>query len=269
MAKITDNNYGLPLIEALSPHETFNTGANKPMLITGVDATGAKGDYVVKFRAAERLSVEAFMRELLAVFIASQMEIRVVNAVVVNISQAFVDILVGNPAWQYASKSLGFNYGSEYIKGYSTIPISQDLNNHQLAFAQTIFVFDVLIQNPDRTNEKPNLMTNGNEIVIFDHELAFGFVFDIFNNPNPWEIRDADYEWINRHCLLPKIKGKAFDFDGFSDRFNNLDDKFWEVAWSLIPPDWKNDQFEKIRNHFTIIKENKEAFISELKKILS
>ncbi len=106
MTKITDPQYNLPIIEALSPHKLFETGANKPLLITGVDTNGSKGDYVVKFRSAERMSYEASMRELLAAFIAMQMEITIVKPVIVNISQNFVDLLQGDIAWQYAIQVL-------------------------------------------------------------------------------------------------------------------------------------------------------------------
>jgi hypothetical protein len=269
MKKITDKDYSLPIIEALSPHESFDTGANKPLLLRGIDINGRKGDYVVKFRAAERMSAEASMRELLAAFIAAQMEIKVVHPVVVNISQNFVDLLNGNSAWHYASKSLGYNYGSEYIKRHTTIISTQDLNSHQLPYAQTIFAFDVTIQNPDRTIEKPNMLTDGTEIVIYDHELAFSFVMDIFPNQKPWILRHTDGEWINRHCLLPKIRGKEYDFEGFSNRFNNLDEQFWTIARSLIPNEWLSDQFDRIKQYFSAICNNKDAFILELKKLMS
>ena len=269
MRKITDEGYVLQMIEALSPHELFETGANKPLLITGVDADGNKGDYVVKFRGGERMSDEAFLRELLAAFIAAQMEIPAINPVIVNISDDFIDLLVGNEAWQYAHKSVGYNFGSEYIKGYSIIPVTQQLNNHQLNYAQTIFAFDVLIQNPDRTVIKPNMLTNGNEIVILDHELAFGFIFDFVKDPEPWIIKQKDLGWINAHCLLPKIKSKDYDFDEFSNRIDNLDENFWDTAWNLIPEDWRSGQFEMIKQHFTAISENKASFILELKKLMS
>jgi len=269
MKKITEKDYSLPIIEALSPHESFDTGANRPLLITGVDAYGNKGDYVVKFRAAERMSAEACMRELLAAFIASQMGIRVIHPVIVNVSAEFVDLLKDSNAWQFASKSLGYNFGSGYIKKHATIIPIQELNAQQLHFAQTIFAFDVTIQNPDRTKEKPNMLTDGNEIVIYDHELAFSFVMDILPNAKAWELRPTDLEWINRHCLLPKIKGEEYDFEEFSSRFNNLDENFWEIAKSLIPKEWLSDQFDRIKQHFSAICNNKDAFILELKKLMS
>jgi hypothetical protein len=267
--KITDRDYSLPVIEALSPHEIFTSGANKPLLITGVGAAGKKNDYVVKFRAAERMSNEACMRELLALFIAAEMDIKCVTPAIINISPDFVDILVGNDAWQYASQSLGYNFGSENIKGYNTILSGQDLNNDQLPFAQNIFAFDVVIQNNDRRNDKPNMMTDGHEIVIYDHELAFGFVLELFKNPEPWKIRDSDYEWISKHVLLPKIKGKDFDFEKFSKRFDTLGEAFWQTAWNLIPQNWRSDQFDTIKQYLSAICNHKDAFIIELKKLMS
>lgn len=270
MTKITDPNFTLPIIEALTPHEEFSTGANKPFLITGVDEDGNKGNFVVKFRAAQRMSSEANMRELLGLFIAAQMDIPSVQPVLINISPDFVDLLVGNSAWQIANQSVGLNFGSIYIQSHKTILATQKLNDQQLKYAQSLFAFDVFIQNSDRTPNKPNMMTDGQAIIIFDHELAFGFVFDIFPNQEPWVIRQVDLEWINRHCILPKIKGKEFDFQLFSDGLLALTEEFWERAWQLIPAEWQSqDQFNRIKQYLTAICNNKEPFINHLQQLMS
>lgn len=270
MAKITDPNFALTIVEALGPHDIFATGANKPLLLTGVDENGNKGNYVVKFKAAERMSPEANMRELLALFIAAEMDILSVQPVLVNISPEFVDLLVGNPVWEIAAKSTGLNFGSVYIQGYKTIMTTEDLNERQLKDAQALFIFDVFIQNSDRTVTKPNMMTDGREIIIYDHELAFSFVFDIFQNKQPWLIRDIDLEWINQHCILPKIRGKEFDFQAFSERFPALTEGFWESAWSLIPDDWQSlPQFNNIKQYLTAICNNKEPFINHIQQLMS
>ena len=154
MRKITDRRYSLPFVEAISPHASFTTGANQPLLVRGVDRNGDKGDYVVKFRGAARMSTEASMRELLAAFIATQMDIPVVRPAIIHISEAFLDLLKGSEAWDAASKSLGDNFGSAYLSNYSTIIAQQPLTAQQLPYGQAIFAFDVAIQNPDRTAEK-------------------------------------------------------------------------------------------------------------------
>lgn len=166
-------------------------------------------------------------------------------------------------------KSIGYNFASKYIKGFKTFVTGQGLNNHELPAAQNIFAFDVLIQNSDRTHNKPNMMTDGQEIIIYDHELAFGFVFDLLKNPAPWELREFDYQWINNHVLLSRIKGKEFDYAAFSKRFDTLDENFWRAAWDLIPRQWRSGQFEQIKSHLSVICKHKEAFITELKKLMS
>ena len=113
------------------------------------------------------------------------------------------------------------------------------------------------------------MLSDGTEIVIYDHELAFSFALDIFPNSRPWEVREADIEWINRHCLLPRIKCKEYDFEEFSHRFDTLDENFWTIAKSLIPNEWLSNQFDRIKQHFSAICSNKEAFIIELKKLMS
>jgi hypothetical protein len=266
---IISKRFQLSVIEALVPHKTFTTGANKPLLITGVDKNGNKGDYVVKLIGAERMSKEACMRELLASLVAIQMGIRVPKPVVVNISKEFVDLLKGDDSWNFASRSLGYNFGSEYIENLMVVSPAQELTSKQLPFAQTIFPFDVTIQNPDRTNEKPNMMSDGTEIVIFDHELAFSFVLDIFSNPEPWKVQQRDMEWINKHVLLPKIRRTPCDFDNFKSRLEKLDAAFWQTAKEIIPEEWLSDQFVKIQQHLVSICNNKDKFINELKMLMS
>lgn len=270
MKKITDKDYHLPEIYAKEFNDNLPNSANKPIIISGIDkSTGEKNPYVIKFKRSNRMSEEASMRELLAGFIAMQMEIAVVEPVIIEIDGNFLEVLKGNDAWEVAGKSLGYNYGSKYIKEYSTLILNKGLNNHQLPYAQDVFAFDMFIQNSDRTNNKPNLLTNGEDIIILDHEIAFGFIFAPFLTANIWEMGEEHKAWIRQHCLLPLIKRETYDFDRFSDKFDNLTNKFWNKAFRLIPEDWRGDQFNSIKNILTSVSVNRKQFILELKKIMS
>ncbi len=271
MSKITETDFYLPEVYPVIYHQNFTNSANKPLLITGIEKqNGSKDDFVVKLRSAERMSNEAFMRELLGAFIALELDIAVVKPAIIDVGEEFLELLKGRDCWIVAGKSIGYNYGSQYIKGYNTLILNQSLNDKLLPFAQNIFVFDLLIQNMDRTESKPNMLANGEEIVILDHEIAFGFVFDLFLKGNPGEFKDSDYHWINNHCLLSLIRGKPFDFENFSVKLNRLDDSFWKKAWELTPDDWKNkNQFDKIRDFISTVRDNRNVFIQELKKIMS
>jgi hypothetical protein len=270
MIKITDKDYRLPEIYAQRFNEQFTSSANKPLLISGTDKTTyVKGDYVVKFRKAERMSEEASMRELLASFIAMQMEIPVVEPAIIEIDENFVELLKGQDSWAVANKSLGYNYGSKYINEYLTLLLNKELNNHQLSYAQDIFSFDMFIQNSDRTNIKPNMLTNGEDIIVIDHEIALRFIFAPFLTYKIGEMSEGSKDWIRQHCLLPLIKGKTYDFDIFSRKIDNLTSEFWDKTLSLIPESWRTGQFDSIKNILTDISVNRRGFILELKKIMS
>ncbi|SFN18760.1 hypothetical protein SAMN05428949_1830 [Chitinophaga sp. YR627] len=271
MSKITDTDFHLPIIIPVVFHEQLINSANKPIIVTGIDqSNGEKNEFVVKLRAAERMSEVAFMRELLASFIAIQMGIPVVKPAIVDISTDFVDILKGNPCWQVADKSIGYNYGSLYIVDFYTLVLNQKLNANQLAVAQTIFALDLFIHNMDRTVTKPNMLTNGNEIFILDHEIAFGFVFDLIANDRPGVFRECDNYWISNHCLLPLIKSKSFDYNSFGNKLDCLDTCFWNKSWDLIPKAWQDKaQFDKIKDYLVRIINNKDEFLTEIKKIMS
>ncbi len=138
-----------------------------------------------------------------------------------------------------------------------------------MPFAQDIFAFDMFIQNPDRTKNKPNLLMEGNNMIILDHEIAFGFVFAPFITANLWEMKVDDKAWIRQHCLFPHIKGKEFNFEGFSTKLNNLTKTFWDKAARLLPEEWRSDQFATIKNILSRICADRKQFISELKNIMS
>ncbi|NLR77029.1 HipA family kinase [Chitinophaga eiseniae] len=270
MNKITDPSYILPNVHALALFDQFEGSANKPLLIDGIETQShERGEYVVKLRAAERLSNEAFQRELIAAFIAMELDIPCVQPAVITVSSDFVDTLKGDNSWQVANKSLGYNFGSKYMTGYNTIILGAPLSNEELKHAQNIFLFDLLIQNTDRTTTKPNMLSNSREIIILDHEIAFGFVLDIFPSI-PGTFKETDLLWIKLHCLLDKVKNTNVDLDEFCNKIGRLDESFWERVWQLTPTEWASrDQFLKIRNFVLGILTQIDKFKVELKRIIS
>lgn len=271
--KITSHNYELPIVIGVDAHEQLNNSANQPVIITGLDIkTGNKDEYVVKLNASERMHKEARLRELLAAFIAIELDLHIVEPVIVEIGQDFVNNQLGKDFYLKMSKSLGFNFGSKYIQKFVTLENHITLTQQQEKIAQNIFAFDLLIQNNDRTYEKPNMITDGNQLVILDHELAFGFhmVFSFMRNKEPWKFPEEEMVWVNKHCLLKRLKNKHYELDEFSAKMSNLTDSFWEKAKSLIPVEWMDeDIFLDIRSHISAIQQNKDEFISNLKIILS
>lgn len=270
MIKITDDTYFLPTIEALHSIDEFESGTTKPMLIRGVcRTTHEKSDYVVKYHNAPRMSVESSCRELIASFIAKELDLNVAEPVLINVSSEFADSLRGKDGYKNAHNSIGLNYGSKFFgQGFLEFLQNQKLNEKQFVQAEQIFALDIFISNADRRRDKQNMLTDGEKIMIFDHELAFGFVMDIIKNPTPWLISDADKSWIKNHFFYTTLKGNEPSFDTFVESFEVLDKKFWDKTDILIPQKWKTKQIDDIKNNLTSLINNKSIFLQELNKIL-
>src|SRR6185437_5976243 len=75
----------------------------------------------------------------------------------------------------------------------------------QMSTAMDVYAFDALIQNIDRRRQNPNLATQGDEIVLFDHECAFSFLLAIFPSPEPWDLSREAY--LAEHVFRVPLQG--------------------------------------------------------------
>ncbi len=271
MTKISHPDYFLPVVEAIEGNEVLLTGTTEPMLIRGIcRATHEKSDYVVKYLKSPRMSVQSSCRELLAAFIAKELEMNVAEPAIINVTPEFVDTLRGKEGYKHASNSIGLNFGTKYFgQGFFQFIRNQHLTAKQFEQAERIFALDIFISNADRNEEKRNMLTDGETIMIFDHELAFGFVMDIIKNPKPWIISEADKTWIKKHFFYPALRDNEHNFDNFVETFEVLDQNFWDKAVDLIPDEWKNEQVDQIKTNLTSLIRNKSIFLEELYKVLS
>jgi len=216
------------------------------------------------------MSVESSCRELLASFIAKELDMNVAEPALINVSPEFVDSLRGMEGYKNASNSIGINYGSKYFgQGFMEFIQNQKLNDEQYRQAEQIFALDIFISNADRRKEKQNMVTDGEKIIIFDHELAFSFVFDLIKNPTPWLISDPDIVWIKNHFFYPILKEHEHNFEKFVGSFEVLDKNFWDKTDVLIPDDWKTKQVIDIKDNLTALINHRAIFLHQLYTVLS
>tara|TARA_R110001592_G_scaffold107223_2_gene300338 strand:+ start:247 stop:1062 length:816 start_codon:yes stop_codon:yes gene_type:complete len=267
---IKDPGFVLPVIWPERYIKTFGTGANQPILISGTEEkSGITDDYVVKLNSSERMDETACLRELLACFMAMEMEIPIVEPVITNIEDEFISTLKGKDCYERVRKSKGINFATRFIKnGYQTLLPSNSLNTEQLEFAKNIFWFDLLIQNPDRTNTKPNMLTNGKEIVILDHELAYSFIMLIGGDSEPWIITREKWPEFSSLILSNKLNKVVFSEAEIAEKISKLNNDFWQSVNKYIPDNWKNEMYiNKIMNHINLVQENIHSFVLHIQNI--
>lgn len=272
MHKITDEKYRLPSVEALAGMGVMDTGTTEPMKIRGVDSvTGERGQYVVKYIKSSRMSEKSSCRELLGAWMARELEINVIEPVIINITREFAETLLGENGYHSALKSVGLNFGSVYEAGYmELVKGSFKLQDQLLEQAKMIFMFDMFVANADRGAGKPNVITNSDNFLVFDHELAFSFadLLSFARNPEPWTIGLAEKYLYESHLFYPYLRGADIDFTAQTEKLTLINSNFWNRVNEFVPTEWRTDEIEDIKTHTEKIIANRNIFSNELTKIL-
>lgn len=242
------------------------------MIIRGVcRQTGHKGEYVVKLKGSDQMWQGSSLHEILGAYIALELDFQIPEPVIVNISEDFVDTMRHrHDNFTIASGSLGYNFGSALQDAYQEMIPGQSISKELRGKLLDLFALDVLIGNTDRRIDKPNFLTNGKDLLIYDHELAFSFtqVLPFARNPTPWLILPADMDWLLKNFCYQLLKGNNYDFSNFAARLAVLEEGFWQKADQVIPAEWKNEHFDTIKDYLAKVVEHRNQFAIELNRVL-
>lgn len=245
--------------------------ANKPFVISGVNKDSLfKSEYVVKLSSSERMSPNAALREFLASLIALELEIPTPSPAIIEINSEFVETRRDFEDYARFEKSIGMNYGNEFLGENVVMFMPRDSESYTgfIKTLQEIFIFDIFIENSDRTYDKPNLLVNGKDIFVIDHEIAFGFILDVIQNLEPWRLNNALMHIIKNHCLYANLKGRHFLANDIFEKFHKLDKDFWKVTYDLLPTLWKINDFNKIRDYLQMKIDHIDEFKNEIMEVL-
>jgi hypothetical protein len=264
--KITNQNYNIPRVIATEWQEVLSHGSTEPMLILGIDqATGLRDKYVLKPSGHPRIYPKAIAREFLGAWIAMELGLKVFEPTIIEVREEFVENMRGSRYYQRFVESIGINFGTKLVPGVIKVINGTDLSENQSLKAKDILSFDMFVSNADRRIDNSNLLIVDNDLVIFDHELAFSFIMLLFGrNPRPWEFQDAEMNLLHDHYLYSKLKGTVVEISQFVESFSLLNEEFWTTVNLLLPDQWITDEIESIKNYLVAIINNREIFAHEL-----
>jgi hypothetical protein len=162
--------------------------------------------------------------------------------------------------------SVGLNFGSRQLSDVSTWPVDRAIPETMWQGATDVFAFDSLVQNPDRRFNNPNLFTRGNDIFLFDHELAFSFLLDILESETPWRLDGQQY--LSEHVFYRKLKGKPIDIAAFTARLAALPGPALDGILADVPAEWNNENLSKIERHLKMVSDHATEFAEEVRRRL-
>ncbi len=244
------------------------TGRTKPCLFFCENENGElQGEYIVKLKAGMESRENGLVAELVASQLASYLDIPTPEAAIINIDPMMAEAVSDSALSQKINASIGLNFGSKNITGgFDTWPIGRAVPSDLIHAATEIFAFDAMIQNPDRRADKPNVLWQGEQLYIIDHEMGFSFIYDLLPQAKPWEI--TKLKFMSNHLFFGNLKGRSIQIERFAGAVETLTEEVMTDIMSAIPGEWRSHYVGKMTDHILEIVNHVNNFIDEVRRTL-
>lgn len=259
----------LHILTAVRFARFMDSGKTKPAILACEDSSGdSVGEYVVKLCGGMESRESGLLSEYLAAKLADYFGIATPPPALVRIERDLAELIsLAEPHHKARLlHSIGLNFGSKLVTGYSIWPVNKQISESNRRIAAEVFAFDALLQNPDRRFDNPNLFFNGENILIFDHEMAFSFLLDITPSATPWNIETQTY--LQKHAFYRTLKSHPIDLEGFIQNLRDLSDTVLESVMAGFPVEWNNGNVPKIFQHIRSIRDHISDFEDGIRRFL-
>jgi hypothetical protein len=261
---------------AMSFRSVMDNGRTKPLVLECVqipdsilidlDTPAAqRREFVVKAIGNPEVDESLIIRELLGNILARSYGLITPEPALIRISEPFANTV--NPI---LSRKYGFQIapgiaaGCEFIRGGLTPPPTNlFFTQEELASLAVLFGFDLVAQNPDRLPLRPNFGLMGKNVVAFDFDQCFSFLYLIFSPGQPWEV--SKHGIAQKHFCYPSLKA-ARDPISWANNIEavaSFSDELLGVLTAWVPETWSGNS-AKIREHLSAIRQHLGAFELEL-----
>ncbi|HVJ17889.1 MAG TPA: HipA family kinase [Polyangiaceae bacterium] len=146
-------------------------GSSRPLLVES-DA----GRFVLKLVGGPE-GPRALAAEWIGTSIAALAGLPTLELVALELDPALAVAFIDSELREFTERGAGLCLGVRELRG-ATPALARDLEHADDDFAMRILWVDVLLQNPDRRRENPNILRHGHALVAIDHASAIPFHHD-------------------------------------------------------------------------------------------
>lgn len=262
----------LEMVRARRFDRKMTVGRTGPCLMAAEREDGAEVEVVVKFSAGCELRTDSLSIEAIAAMLGADLDLPVPEPFLVSFDSDFVSCLSG-PSREVAVRlqaSSPVAFGSKKLpSGYNLVLPGKPIPRELVGQAADIFAFDAFIENPDRSPENPNCLSNGRSYAIIDHELAFRLKGIIGRKP-AWDTGALEL-MKSRHLFFPHLSGKRIDFKRLEGAWKAISDSRLREYRAALPPEWMTATgvVDDTLGHIAQIRDTIEAALAEAARVLS
>lgn len=230
----------IPCLSASRWIDFKGSGRTRPALIACELPDGTEIECVVKLGGHKESSPHQPVCETVAALLAVDLGLPMAEPLLVEITPEFAHQAV--PAHQpearaRCEKALGWAFATKHLPpGYSLLPIGKSPARALVPALAELYAFDGLIQNADRVPANANCLIRGNELRIFDHDQAFGFLLDLWGAKPVDEI--DSYSFLSRHLAYPHLARDRAHFTRLEGAWQAINTKTVAGYRDLLPDAW-------------------------------
>ncbi|MCS6920971.1 MAG: hypothetical protein NZM07_03450 [Elioraea sp.] len=249
-----------------------STGRTRPLFLTCRDAAGEEVEVIAKLSARCDQGVVNLAREVIAACLAADLGLPVPEPVLVELPPDWIASVTEAETREALGASVPVAFGSKQVgPQFSAWKPETRLTPAMRPLALAIFVFDALTANPDRRAENPNCLVRGEELRIYDHEMAFTHHM-VIPRLEPWRPGALqDLTSPGRHIFRDRLRGAVLDFCPVRAAWAALSDAGVEGYAKGLPAEWAgaagevNQAIRMIKD----IRDRMEGCLKEVARVLA
>jgi hypothetical protein len=266
----------LPVYKAISFIRVVDKGGRTMPWVVLVRTPLGLQPYVVKLFTTELIETrDSVTNEVLGNVLAPQFGLKVPRAALIDFDDRFLDTIknfeilsiLENRDWR-------LKFATELLDGVNQFNVSafNSTEAREIIDIDTLFAFDYLIRNRDRTKTPANLLVRTDEAYLIDHELGFEIPDSFQNELNTWQ---GDRKAFEYHLCYGYLKNSWNSFK--QEYFNEFEEHL-----RILPVNILNTYFEQltkegfsqnkhvtIKNYLLKARTNSTNFVNILKGMIS
>lgn len=254
-------------LEAIQFVRDVGSGRTRPIVISAEDSADNVIDVVLKFSSLCDMGTNSLAVEVISACLAGSLGLPIPEPFLIEIPTDWRECLPDDIRSRF-SEFDNLAFGSKLIwPQWPAWSAANRLSSEMVQTAAEVLAFDGFIENVDRRDGNPNCFVRGDEIRIFDHELAFprGII-----GPKPWSIGGLQpFTQPGHHIFRRELLAKAVDHATIRSKWSGLHDAEIEAYGAAVPDEWREEPFiADILTQIRQVRDNIDGCMTELNRIL-
>lgn len=249
------------------------SGRTKPGRVTCEAVDGAIVEVVVKLSQRCDRGVSSLAMEAIGACLAGDLGLPIPQPYVVELDAEWIDT-IPDAAWAASARqSSPAAFGSTVISnGFAPWITNTPIVGQTTDLAAAIFLFDAVIDNPDRRDGNPNCLMRGDDLRIIDHELAFPDTALLIGWRPPWALGALQHLTNpGAHIFRELLSRREVEWEPIEASWQGLSDARLNEYGAALPHEWVDARpavhaaLDKVRN----VRDHIAECVAEVRRVLS